>query len=158
MSDEARIGGARGRIDPRDVFTNEVWRRRLGPPPLLGRPALDVAVDVVRASIYVGLVLWAYAEPAGTGAFVFGGFVFADVTSWVVFGLGQIPFRPTAFAVEFLGYAALMGLLSRAGAFEIGAGREGEALAISFLSCVLTFWIKFGSFWLRGIQKMLEDD
>lgn len=127
------------------------------PPPLLGRPALDVAVDVVRAGIYVALVLWAWSEPAGTGAFVFGGFVFADISSWFIMSLTENLFRPAGFTIEFVGFAAFLGLLSRVGALEIPVGREGEALGIFFLSYLATALVRFASYWLRRIAEELED-
>jgi hypothetical protein len=127
------------------------------PAPLLGRPGLDVAVDVLRASLYVTLILWVYYHPGGLVTFVFGGFILADLTSWVVFSFGDMMLRPAGVTLELVAFLVFLGVLSRAGAWEIPIGREGEALAVGFLAYMATFWVKFASHFLRRIAQELEE-
>lgn len=124
--------------------------------PLLGRPILEIAADVLRAGVYAGLAIWAWMEPAGTGAFVFGGFVSADICSWFLMTLTESVFRPATFTIEFLGFAAFLGLLSRAGALDIPIGQEGEALAVFFLSYLGTSIVKLTSHWLSILKEDIE--
>jgi hypothetical protein len=131
--------------------------RANSPAPLLGRPALDVALDFGKAGGYLAVISWAWLEPAGLGPFVFGGFVLADLTTWVLLSIGEMFVRPFSFAVETAGFAAFLLLLGRIGAFEIPVGQEGEALAVGFLSYLATFWTKFTLHSLRKIAGSLEE-
>lgn len=127
------------------------------PPPPLWRQWAGIAPAALRAFLYVGLILWACGAPAGPGRFILTGFVFGDITSWVLCTLIELPMRASGFAIEVAGFAGLLLLLGATGPLQPSEEMEGGALAIVVFSYLVTAFFKIGAFWTRLIAGELAD-
>lgn len=61
------------------------------------------------------------------------GVMMADLVTWVLFNILQLPFVGTGFLLEFIIYGGMLGLLINADKALFSFPQEGESLAIAFL-------------------------
>ncbi|MEK7448422.1 MAG: hypothetical protein AAB019_02950 [Planctomycetota bacterium] len=90
-----------------------------------------VGIVTARASAYLGTAF--YLDPAGLPYAILGGIIVADLATWLIFNLLQIPFVGTKFLLEFAIYGGILGYLAQADKLIAPLPKEGEPMAVAFL-------------------------
>lgn len=91
-----------------------------------------VGLIFARAGIYLGGSF--YLDPEAPLTAMLSGAMLADLTTWFIFNILQIPFIGTAFLTEFVIYSLVIGLIAQNNKLYIPV--NGEAIGIACLTAI----------------------
>jgi hypothetical protein len=126
------------------------------PPGFLSRRGIEAARTawaVGRAGVYLAVFLWwTRREDPHPWFDLLSGVFLADIASWMLFTIVELPFRGVGFATEFVAYSAL-GAFVWHGATDLGPPMQRGGIAFAALGFGVTFAVKATRwFWTKLVQ------